>query len=135
MAEQAIFDALSAIPALGNRVYPLVLPQNAEYPAVVYPASASQAQDIVPMGAMMCSVEATIQVRHLQPSGTSDSRPSGCTTEAVRAHCSVCNSIRCFDMMLEGERDDFEDETNLYRKSYDVRAWYRDRRWLLKYMS
>ena len=36
MAEQAIFEALSAIPALGNRVYPLVLPDNVAYPAVVY---------------------------------------------------------------------------------------------------
>ena len=29
-------------------------------------------------------------------------------------------------MMITGERDDYEDETNLYRKSYDVRVWYRE---------
>ena len=30
------------------------------------------------------------------------------------------------DMFLEAERDDFEEDTNLFRKSYDVRAWYRE---------
>ena len=30
------------------------------------------------------------------------------------------------DMFLDGERDDYEDDTKLYRKSYDVRVWYRE---------
>ena len=30
------------------------------------------------------------------------------------------------DMMLEGERDDYEEDTELFRKSYDVRVWYRE---------
>ena len=29
-------------------------------------------------------------------------------------------------MFLEAERDDFEEDTKLFRKSYDVRAWYRE---------
>ena len=29
-------------------------------------------------------------------------------------------------MMLEGERDDYEEDTELLRKSYDVRVWYRE---------
>ena len=36
MAEQAIHSQLDAVTALGSRVYPLVLPQKVEYPAVVY---------------------------------------------------------------------------------------------------
>ena len=27
-------------------------------------------------------------------------------------------------MYLDAERDEYEDETKLYRKSYDVRVWY-----------
>ena len=29
----------------------------------------------------------------------------------------------CF---LDSERDDYEDDTKLYRKSFDVRVWYRE---------
>ena len=29
-------------------------------------------------------------------------------------------------MYLDGERDDYEDDTELYRKSFDVRFWYRE---------
>ena len=36
MAEQAIYDQLTSVTALGSRIYPLVLPQNVEYPAAVY---------------------------------------------------------------------------------------------------
>ena len=37
MAEADIYAALSTgVPALGSRIYPLKLPQNVAYPAVVY---------------------------------------------------------------------------------------------------
>ena len=37
MAEQAIYAQLAQpLPALGNRIYPLKLPQNVQYPAAVY---------------------------------------------------------------------------------------------------
>ena len=50
MAEQAIYDQLAAVPALGNRVYPLVLPQNVQYPAAVYQRISAAAP--APSGAM-----------------------------------------------------------------------------------
>ena len=28
------------------------------------------------------------------------------------------------DIFLDAERDDFEDDTELYRKSFDCRVWY-----------
>ena len=30
------------------------------------------------------------------------------------------------DMFIDAERDDYEEDTQLYRKSYDVRVWYRE---------
>ena len=30
------------------------------------------------------------------------------------------------DMLLDAERDEYEDETGLLRKSFDVRVWYRE---------
>ena len=36
MAEQAIHAQLTGVAALGDRVYPLVLPQNVEYPAATF---------------------------------------------------------------------------------------------------
>ena len=30
------------------------------------------------------------------------------------------------DMFLDAERDDYEEDTSLYRKSFDVRVWYRE---------
>ena len=47
-------------------------------------------------------------------------------TEAVRAALQRQSSGTVIDMYLDAERDDYEDETKLYRKSYDVRAWYRE---------
>ena len=123
MAEQAIFDALSAIPALGNRVYPLVLPQNAEYPAVVFQRISGTRYSAFSRDA--AAVEATIQV-DIYAHRTSGFPSFRSTTEAVRAALQRHSTTTVFDMMLEGERDDFEDETGLFRKSYDVRAWYRE---------
>lgn len=34
--ESGLFDVLKTIPSVGSRVYPLILPQNPTYPAIVY---------------------------------------------------------------------------------------------------
>ena len=40
-----------------------------------------------------------------------------------------------YDMMLEAERDDYEDDTGLYRKSYDGRGTGRRSGWREWYRS
>ena len=47
-------------------------------------------------------------------------------TEAVRRALQRQSSGAVIDMYLDAERDEYEDETELYSKSYDVRAWYRE---------
>ena len=123
MAEQAIFDQLSAITAFGDRIYPMVLPQDVKYPAATYqrisaPRVSAFRRDVEP-------VEATIQVDIYSQKG-SGFPAHRALTEAVRAALQRQHSGSTIDMMLEAERDDYEENTDLYRKSYDVRTWYRE---------
>ena len=123
MAEQAIHDQLSGVTALGSRVYPLVLPQNVEYPAVVY--QRISATRYSQFGRDATAAEATVQV------DIYGRRGAGYTafhilTESCRAALQRQHSGDAIDMMLEGERDDYEEDTELLRKSYDVRVWYRE---------
>ena len=46
--------------------------------------------------------------------------------QAVRAALQRQASGDAIDMYLDAERDDYEEDTDLYRKSYDVRVWYRE---------
>ena len=107
MAEQAIYAQLAAITAFGNRIYPMVLPQNVQYPAATYqrisaPRVSAFRRDVEP-------VEATIQVDVYSQRGSGF--PAHVTlTEAVRAALQRQSSGTVIDMMLETERDDYEDE-------------------------
>ena len=47
-------------------------------------------------------------------------------TEAVRGVLQRQSSGEVIDMYLDAERDEYEDDTDLYRRSYDVRVWYRE---------
>ena len=123
MAEQAIYDQLAAVPALGGRVYPLKLPQNVQYPAAVYQRiSASRTSAF---GRDAEPVDATIQVDIYSLAGAGYDA-AAVVVQAVRAALQRQASGDAIDMFLEAERDDYEEETGLYRKSYDVRAWYRE---------
>ena len=62
MAEQAIYDQLNGVTALGSRIYPLVLPQNVEYPAVVFQRISAPRGVQRTFGRRAESVAATIQV-------------------------------------------------------------------------
>ena len=109
--------------ALGSRIYPLVLPQNVTYPAVVY-----QRITATRYSAFSRDTEpamATIQVDVYGAKATGYGAFS-VVTEAVRRALQRQSSGAVIDMYLDAERDDYEDETDLYRKSYDVRAWYRE---------
>lgn len=123
MSEQAIHGQLAAITAFDGRIYPLVLPQDVKYPAATYqrisaPRVSAFRRDVEP-------VEATIQVDVYSERGKGF--PEHVTlTEAVRAALQRQSSGSVIDMMLETERDDYEEVTDLYRKSFDVRTWYRE---------
>ena len=118
MSEQAIHGQLAAITAFDGRIYPLVLPQDVKYPAATYqrisaPRVSAFRRDVEP-------VEATIQVDVYSERGKGF--PEHVTlTEAVRALAQLSSDNRA---AVIDKRDDYEEVTG--RKSYDVRAWYRE---------
>ena len=126
MAEQAIYQRLrDSVSDLGGRIYPLVLPQDVAYPAAVY-------QQIGP----------TERVRGFK--GTTNLRAGTFQVDVYsrrRAGYRVFKTVaKAVGDALEGfsndslsldvsyvenERGRYEDQTDLFRKSYDVDAWYR----------
>ena len=46
--------------------------------------------------------------------------------QAVRAAVQRQKVGVIVDTFIDAERDDYEDKTRLYRKTFDVRAWYRE---------
>ena len=124
MAEQEVYALLTAgVPALGDRVYPSVLPQNVAYPAATYQRISTIRYSA--FAADVDAVEAVIQV------DVYDKRGQGYTafttlTEAVRGALQRASSGNIIQTFLDAERDDYEDDTDLYRKSYDVRTWFRE---------
>lgn len=121
MAEQAIYTQLQTVTALGDRIYPLVLPQNVKYPAVTY--ERLDATRYSSFGDDETLAEATVEVSIY-----------GRRNEGYEAHRSVTEACRAVlqrqaqgnvtDMFLDDEEDDYEDATDLYVKTYDVRVWY-----------
>ena len=122
MSEQAIYTQLAAIPALGGRVYPLVLPQNVTYPAASFQRiSATRYSAFV---ADASPVEATIQV-DLYGQKSAGYGVFDVLATDVRLAIQRVRGI-ALDMFIDAERDDYEEDTELYRKAYDVRVWYRE---------
>ena len=128
MSEQAIYNRLnSEVTALGGRIYPMVLPQTVGYPAVTF--QRISATRYSSFGVDDAPVEAVIQVDVY-----------GRRNVDYGAHLTVADAVRSalqryrdesatppiYDIFIEAERDDYEDETDLFRKSFDVRAWYQE---------
>ena len=59
-AEADVYTLLSAVPALGGRIYPLVLPQEVPYPAASYQRISAERYSAFGRDAL--PVDATIQV-------------------------------------------------------------------------
>ena len=123
MSEQAIYDQLAEITAFDGRIYPKVLPQDVLYPAATYQRISTTRYHA--FGRDAEPVEPTIQV------DVYDLHSKGQTsfdvlTTAVRRALSRKSRGDGIDNFLDAERDDYEEGTELSRKSYDVRAWYRE---------
>ena len=110
MAEQAIRNQLVAIPALGDRVYPLVLPQNVVYPAAVY--QRISAIRYPAFGQDADAAEATLQV-DIYAHRDGGYNAFNTLVQAVRAALQRQATGDAIDMFLEAERDDFEEDTKL----------------------
>ena len=123
MSERAIYAQLAPITALGGRIYPLQAPQNVELPYATYQRISATRYSA--FGADVSPVEATIQV-DLYANRADGYGAFNTVTEAVRVALQRQSSGATTDMYLDAERDDYEEDTELYRKTFDVRTWYRE---------
>ena len=118
MAEQAIYAQLTGVAALGDRVYPLVLPQNVEYPAATFQRLTATRHYSFGRGPRM--VEPTIQVDVYGLAALGQQAFDAVTGTVLSALTEIA------DTFIDAERDDYEDDTELLRKSIDARVWYRE---------
>ena len=115
------------VPALGDRIYPLKLPQNVAHPAVVYqrisaPRLSAFKRDVT-------AVAATIQVDVYgdeEKGYEAFADVADAVRMALQRYRSKSHPFIILDTFIDAERDDYEENTKLFRKSFDIRAWYRE---------
>ena len=124
MAEADIYAALSTgVTALGSRIYPLKLPQNVAYPAVVYQRISTIRRSA--FGGDATAAEPVIQV-DVYGHESAGYGAFWDTADAVRVALQRYRGGGILDTFIDAERDDFEENTKLFRKSFDIRPWYRE---------
>ena len=124
MAEADIYNALSlGVPALGSRIYPLKLPQNVVYPAVVQQRLTTKRYQA--FGKTLQLREPTIQV-DVYANRSEGYEAFKTTASAVETALDLYSGGQVEVTYIDEERDDFEENTELFRKSFDIRPWYRE---------
>ena len=124
MAEADIYAALSTgVAALGSRIYPLKLPQDVAYPAVVYQRISAVRHSA--FGRDATAAEPVIQVDVYGEEGKGYEVFAD-VADAVRMALQRYRGGTILDTFIEAERDDYEENTELFRKSFDIRPWYRE---------
>jgi hypothetical protein len=111
--ESDIFDSLKTLTS--NRVYPLVMPQNATMPAIVYTRIANNPQNVLEGGATLDQIRFQVDTYAI-------------TFFAARLLAAQVRSAMenaGFKATLQTEQDFFEVEVNYYRVSQDYYVWER----------
>ena len=125
MADQPIYDRLRTdAPMLGGRIYPRILPDKVAYPAAVY-SRVSAPRTHVMKGAPL--IEATVQIDVYGEAEKGAPAFQSVVDEveaALDRYKSATTTPPILASYIDNARDDYEDETGLYRKSYDLRTWY-----------
>jgi hypothetical protein len=111
--ESQIFDALKSL--VNNKVYPIVIPQKATMPAVVYNRIATNAQNVLAGGATIDQIRFQVD--------TYATTFAAARTLAAQVRLAMEGAI--FKATLQSELDFFEDEINYYRISQDYYVWER----------
>ena len=113
MIETSIFTLLKTL--VGNRCYPLVMPQNPTLPAIVYQRIASAPSNTL-------ATPPTIDQVRLQIDSY-----AATYSEAKSTALSVRNAMESatFKATLQSDDDSYEPETRLYRVSMDFYVYER----------
>ena len=124
MSKAAIYTRVNAVTELAGKVYPRKLPQNVQYPAAVY-------QRIGPVNRFSQFkkdadlVEATIQV-DVYGDSSMDEDAFETLTDKVRVALQRTRGPDADALFIDADRDAYEDDTKLLRRTFDVRVWYRE---------
>lgn len=122
MAEQAVYEQINAITALDGRVYHLVLPQDVRYPAVTYQRISSERNNALKRDAKTRPATFQVDIYGRREAGSTEFTQ---LADSVIAALDRQKSGDAVGMFIESDRDDYEKDTELLRKSVDVRVWYR----------
>jgi hypothetical protein len=114
MIEKDIFDELKSL--VGNRVYPLVAPQNVTLPFIIYTRISNTPQNVIEGGSTIDQVR--IQV------DTYASTYDGVKTTSLQVRDAMISSS-AFKASMQMEQDFFETEVDYYRVSQDFYVWER----------
>jgi len=113
MIEITVFDLLKSL--VSNRCYPLVMPQNPTFPAIVYTRIASTPQNVLFGGTTLDQVRMQIDIY----------------AKTYKAAKTLAKSVRtsmetaAFSATLQTDDDSFEPETDIYRVSMDYYIYER----------
>lgn len=125
MADAPLHAILNSIGQLAGNVYPLTVPQDAVYPAATYQRiSTVRASKFHEDSTVVNAVyQVDLYGRH-----TAGRAPllqlAGLVLAVLQRAKDPSTTPPIYDVFIEAERDDFEDSTELWLKSYDIRIWY-----------
>lgn len=135
MSEHAIYDRLRTLTELGatttdpngGRIYPMVLPQGVEYPAATYqritttryPAFGRDAQAVEPV------IQIDVYGEH-ESGYLAFATVANAVLTSLHRYRNLTATPPIYDTFIDAQRDDYEENTKLFRRSYDIRPWYRE---------
>ncbi len=111
MSDSIVFDALRAL--VSNRCYPLVMPQNPTYPAIVYSRISSNPENVLEGGSTIDQVRIQIDC-YATTYGSAKS-----LAEQVRTAMEQAS----FKGTLQFDFDDYEPDVKVYRVVQDYYIW------------
>lgn len=114
MIEQTIFNTLKNLS--GNRVYPLVMPQNPTLPAIVYSRVSINPFNRLEGGSSIDQIRMQIDVYASTYSAVKS------LAESVRTAMEAAS----FKATLQLEQDFFEPNLNIYQVTQDYYVWERN---------
>ena len=126
---EAIFARLQAVTGVtdlvGTRVFPLLLPQDPTYPAVIYQQITGSRESA--MGSDVGLVEATVQIDSYATTYAGARVLAEAVRVALQRFRGTVASVVISDVfVLEGPLDLYEDAVKKYRVQQDFLVWHRE---------
>ena len=108
------------VPALGSRIYPLKLPQDVKYPAVVQQRISTIRYSAFKRDVPLVEPVIQVDVYSHQSAGY---EAFADVVDDVRQALQRYRGGAVSDTFINAERADYEEDTELFRTSFDVRPW------------